>query len=127
MRIPVSVILLDLYSSCGILGEEAFDILSDLRRTEEKNHYGTILKTNFQQGSPINYSQNRSYIRKYQDRQNHNRPTKICERGLEKRIANQKLKMQKVQKEEKIKEAFARKIKNKTYHKRHHSKNSNTY
>ena len=112
MRIPVSVILFDLYSSCGILGEEAFDILSDLRRTEEKNHYGTILRENFPRGIPSLYSNlNKNYlVRRNQARYNFNKSTENFRKGLEKRVERKEIKeirvLNKMLKEEKIKYAF---------------------
>ena len=131
MRTSVSIMLMDLYAVMGAISYEALGIVcEDLRRTEEKNYYRTIIKNNFQQRDQINYSPNRDYIRKYQDRQNYNRPTKMPFRGLQK-IVNQNLRKEikqiKAKNEKSIKEAFARKIKNKTYYKRNHSKNNNTY
>ncbi len=133
MRIPISIILVDLYSATGIHSHEEIDIiLSESYRIEEKNHYGTILRENFLRENPISYSGlNKEYLsRRYQNRHSINHPTKIPFNGLQRKI-NQELKREikqrKTENEKKIKEAFARKIKNKTYHKRHHSRNSNTY
>jgi len=112
MNFRTSLILIDLYSACGIIGNEVFGmLLSDSYRTEEKNYYGTILKNNFPRGNPIPHSElNKDYLsRRYQDRHNYNRATKICQRGLEKRIENKKLKMKKAKREQGIKDAFARK------------------
>lgn len=134
MRIPISLILIDLYSACGMIGDEAFGIaLSDSYRREEKNYYETILRNNFPRGNTIPHSDlTKDYLsRKYQDRNSYNRVTKICQKGLEKRLRNKEIKevTKKInaENEKGIKEAFARKIKNKTHNKRHHSKNSNTY
>ena len=133
MRTSVSIMLMDLYAVMGAISYEALDIVcEDLRRTEKKDYYRTIIKNNFPRGNPIPYSvSTKNYLlRKYQDRQNYNRPTKIPFRGLQK-IVNQNLrneiKQRKAENEKGIKKAFARKIKNKTYHKRNHSKNNNTY
>jgi len=131
MRISVSMLLIDLYSTIGIINYEEIDrIISGVYRTEEKNYYGTLLRNNFPRGNPIPHSNlNRDYLaRTYQDRHNYNRPTKMPFKGLQKRV-NQDFKnfVKQIasENEQKIEEAFDRKIKNKTYHKRHHSQNGN--
>ena len=108
---------------CGEYQELFETLLSQSYRIEEKNHYSTIIKDNFPHNHPIPYTDlSKNYLsRKYQDRNNCNRPTKICQKGLEKRIENRDSKMKKVQNERKIQQAFSRKIKNETYNKRHHT------
>ena len=116
MNFRTSLILIDLYSACGIIGNEVFEmLLSDSYRTEEKNYYRTILKNNFPRGNPIPHSDlNKDYLsRRYQDRHNYNRATKMPFKGLQKRC-NQDfrnfVKQRKAQREQKIKDAFARKV-----------------
>jgi hypothetical protein len=105
---------------------ELFDMLiSQSHRTEEKNYYETIMKSNFPRISPLPYSDlNKDYLsRKYQDRHNYNRPTKMPFNGLQKR-ANREFRegeiIRKEGLEKNIQKAFSRKIENKTHKKRHH-------
>lgn len=107
---------MDLYSSFGIINYEAFEmLLSNSYSVEEKNYYRTILKNNFPRGNPIPHSElNKDYLsRRYQDKHNYNHATKICQRGLEKRIENKRLReekrFKKAQKEQKIQQAFSKK------------------
>jgi len=129
----ISNLLLVYNIFCGEY-QEPFDmLLSQSYRVEEKDYYRTILKNNFPRGIPDPHSDlNKNYLsRKYQDRHNYNKPTKICQKGLEKRIENKRVKekarIEKARTEQKIKEAFSRKIKNKTYNKRHHSKRGGNF
>ena len=112
MRIPISLLLIDLYSACGISGDEAVGIaLSDLYRREEKNYYGTIIRNNFSINNFIPYSDlDRNYLlRRYQNRHNYNHYTKMPLNGLQKRCNNDfrnLAKQRRFEKEQKIKEAF---------------------
>jgi hypothetical protein len=127
MRSISYIICLSLFSG---IGNEEYDLmrflLADWSRTENKNHYETIIKTNFPSYNPFPHSDlDKSYLlMRHQDRHNYNHPTKICQEGLERRIENKRVKeirrTEKAQNEKKIQESFSRKIKNKTYEKRHH-------
>ena len=110
--------------------QELFDILENYRINDDEKSARTI-KNNFPRSSPIPYSDlDRSYLlRRHQERHGYNQGTRMPYNGLQKRANREFAESSKkyAMKEQKIKEAFGRKIKNKTYHKRHHSRNSNTY
>ena len=120
---------------------ELFDILKSYRISDDEKSM-RAMKSNFPRDSPLPYSDlDRNYLlRKYQDRHNYNRPTQMPFNGLQKRADRgfrESRIVAKVREEQKIKKAFSRKIKNKTYMKRHHTPwqssqlrqkhNSNTY
>jgi hypothetical protein len=123
MRFINSLMILSAF--CGEYYELFEMFLSQSYRVGEKNYYDTIMKSNFPRTSPLPYSDlSKNYLaKKYQDRHNYNRPTKMPFNGLQKK-ANRGFRESKIimkdYKEQKIKEAFARKIKNKTHQKRHH-------
>ena len=105
MVISATLLLFDLYSAYGMISHEAFSIiLSESYRVEEKNNYRIILGNNFPGGNPTpHYVLNKDYLsRKYQDRHNYNCPTKIYQRGLEVRIKNKQIKLEKARREERI-------------------------
>jgi hypothetical protein len=94
--------------------EEFEMLLSQDIRFAEKNHFSTFMRGNFPKNSPIPYSDlsGNYLVKRYQDRHNYNKPTKICQKGLEKRIENKRIKEMKrterIIKEQKIKKAFKR-------------------
>ncbi|VVB83039.1 Uncharacterised protein [uncultured archaeon] len=89
---------------------DVFDILESYRIKDDEKSLRAV-KSNFPRDSPIPYlNLDRSYLlRKYQDRHNYNRATKICQKGLEVRLKNKEIKRKKAQREKGIKDSFSRK------------------
>jgi hypothetical protein len=104
--------------------EDVFDILESYRISEDEKS-SRVMKSNFPRTSPIPYSDlDRSYLlRTHQDRHCYNRQTQLSQRALEVRTKSNRIKSAKqnlkIREEQKIKTAFHRKDKNKTWAKRH--------
>jgi len=68
-----------------------------------------------------NFCPNENIQRKHHDKNNTNKPTRICLKGLEERIKNKKLKEEMAEEERKIQEVLSsKKIKSRRWAKRHH-------
>jgi hypothetical protein len=106
-------------------GREFFEIAILYR--EFQDYFSGLTTTKFNNQPPQknfykDFYPNREYlIRKHQNRYGFNRKTKICQRGLEIRLENQKIKRQKARREERIKRDFLYdNTKSRRWMKRHH-------
>jgi hypothetical protein len=113
---------IDLFSAFGITDYSAFEkAFSYFRRTEERNHYKTILRDSFPRGLPCSHpcTTKEYLLREHPNRNGYNRQTKISQRGLQTRINREAIETKRIEREQKIKFAFSREIPNRTHQKRH--------